>query len=134
EEADAQGRLEMYPCRHLHNRVALRGRQPGSSIDKMVTKDQVRRLGRVVGRTDHGVEMELAQRRVNAIDPEVLVNGDRLVVGHAAERRLRIIRSRCQGDDQVPDVLVEIRQLDVLVGKVEGDGVLQLSARYWHAD
>jgi len=116
----------------LDDRITFRRRQARRTENKVVSKDQVGRPRRVVGSGDHCVEIELAQRGVDAVYPKGLVSGKRLVVSHAAESRLRIVRSGWHGGNQVPDVLIKEWHLGLRVGVIERDGVVQGLAGHGH--
>ncbi len=70
---------------------------------------------------------------IDAVDAGVLVDGERLVVGHAAKDGLRIVGARRERHRQLEDVLVEVRHLDVRMRVVEVDRVLQRTAGHRHA-
>src|SRR6202043_860782 len=79
---------------------------------------------------DHSVEIELAQRGVDAVNAKVPVSGKRLIVSHAAESGLWIVRSGWHGGNQVPDVLIKEGHLFVCMGVIERDGVFQSLPRH----
>src|SRR6202011_4734143 len=108
----------------------FRRRQARRTKNKVVSKDQVGGPRRVVGSRDHGVEIELAERRVDAVYPKVLVSGKRLVVSHAAKSGLWIVRSGWHGGNQVPDVLIKEWHLGLRMGVIERDGVVQSLASH----
>src|ERR1700694_563911 len=94
EETDAHWHAKRHARRHLHDGIPFRGRQARGPVDEVIAVEQVGGPGGVVGSADYRVEMELAQRGVDSMDSEILVLGERLVVGRSAEGRLRIVGSR----------------------------------------
>ena len=63
----------------------------------MIAEDQVRGPRWVIGGGDDRVQAELAERKVNAVDTQVLILGQRLVVGDASEDGLWIVRTGLEG-------------------------------------
>src|SRR5207237_6162459 len=119
--------------RHLYDRIPRRRGQPRRAEDEVVSVDQVRRPGRVVGGRDDGIQVELCERGVDAVDARVVVDRQRLVVRDgilAIAQRLRRVWIGVQRVRQIEDVLVEERHLEVGVGIVEVDRRLQVFTRY----
>ena len=81
----------------------------------MVGHDEVGRPPGAVGRRDHGVEVELAEGRVDPVGSGVVIDREGLVVGHSAERGLRVVRrvgsARVHGLRELEDLLEEVRHL-----------------------
>src|SRR5712691_8390150 len=75
EEADAEWRAEHHTRRNLHDGITGPGRKPRGAENEVIAEDQIGGPGRIVGGADHCVEIELAQRCVDAVDPGILVNG-----------------------------------------------------------
>src|SRR5215467_3980517 len=78
--------------------------------------------------------MELADCGIDAVNAEVVVGGECLIVSHASEDRLGIVGSGSHGGYQVPDVLIEVGHLDVGMGVVESDSVVQRLACHRDTD
>src|SRR5882724_377753 len=100
----------------------------------MITVDEIGGPGRVVGRGDHRVEVELLESRVDAVDAGEPIDLECLVVGHPAEYRLRIVGSGCERLCLLKHVLIKKRHLHVSMRVVEVDGALQRASRHRHTD
>src|ERR1700704_694352 len=99
----------------------------------MIAVEEIGGPSRVVGRRDYRVEIELLERRVDAVDPGQSIDLERLVVSHP-EYRLRIIGSGSERLCLLKQVLIEERHLRVGVRVVEVDGALQRAARHRYTD
>jgi hypothetical protein len=66
--------------------------------------------------------------------PRRVVDRERLVIGHADERRLRVVRTGSERVREVEDVLVEERHLTRGIGVVEVDDRPECPARHRHPD
>ena len=78
--------------------------------------------------------LNCAQRGVDPVDSEVLVLGERLVVGGSPEKRLRIVGSRRHRGTELPKILIKERHLVVRMGVVESDAIVQGLARHRNSD
>src|SRR5438132_8646722 len=92
EEADAHRHSKDVRGRDLDDRVARASGEAGAREDEVVRHDEVGRPSGAVGRRDHGVEVELAEGRVDAVRSGVVIDREGLVVGHSAEGGLRVVR------------------------------------------
>ena len=81
--------------------------EPGCAENEVIAKDQIGRPCRVIGGANYCVEVKLSKRGVDAVDAGVLVDGQRLVVGHAAKGRLRIVGTGHQRIAEIPNVLIK---------------------------
>src|SRR5689334_6033323 len=133
EKADAHGRAEYHGRRHLHDGIALGRRKARCSKNEMVAEDKVGGPCRIVRGANHRIKMELADGSVDAVHSVIVISGKRLVVSHAAKSGLRIVRTGRHGCNQVPDVLVEIRHLDIRMCIVKCNGSIQCLACHWHS-
>ena len=61
-----------------------------------------------VSRRHYRVEMELAERCVDTVYTSVVVDRERLIIGHPAEGGLRIIRTRGERLCKVKDLLEKV--------------------------
>src|SRR5439155_22128268 len=86
-----------------------------------------------VGGGHDGIELELANRRVNSVDARIAINGERLVIGKPTEDGLRVIGSRLKCIGKVKDVLIEEGHLGAGVGVIEINRRLECPASYRHA-
>src|SRR5438105_11801595 len=78
--------------------------------------------------------MEPCDGLINSVHAGVVINGQRLVVGEAAEGWLRIVHAGSKRRTKVEDILIEERHLDGGIGVIEIDGGLQRSAGHWYSD
>ena len=138
EEADAHRHPEHVRGRDLDDRVTGTSGEAGAREDEVVRHDEVGRPRGAVGRRDDGVEVELAERLVDAVDPGVVVDRESLVVGHSTERGLRVVRrvgtARVHGLSELEDLLEEVRHLGGRVRAVERDRVGERLVRHRNAD
>ena len=74
EKAEAERRAEDDAGRHLHDGISRSGGEPGGTEDKVIAIDQVGGPGRVVGRGDDSVEMELADRPIDTVYARVVID------------------------------------------------------------
>ena len=135
EEADAHRHTEHARRRHLNDRVARPARQTRAGEKKVVGEDQVTRPAGTVGRRNDRVEVELAERGVEA-HARIVVEGQRLVVSQPAENRLRIVaRVRAAGIHrlrELKDLLEEVRHFSGRVRIVEYDRIRKRLVRHRH--
>src|SRR5882672_531430 len=68
EETDAEGQAEHAPGRYLDHRIPGRCGQTGTGELEVVAEQKIGYPGRRIGRRDHGVELKITDRLVDAID------------------------------------------------------------------
>src|ERR1044071_1054631 len=79
KEAHAKRRTKYDTGRHLPNGIARSGGEARRSKDEFIAVEQVGRPGRVIGRRDDCIELELTQGRIDPIDSCVMIYLERLV-------------------------------------------------------
>src|SRR5215467_7293969 len=85
EEGDPHRNAEDVRRLHLHIWIAARSPETRAAEHEVIAVQQIRLPGRTVGWRYHSVEVEHTQRQIDALDREVLVGRERLVVGHAEQ-------------------------------------------------
>jgi len=101
--------------------------------NKVVAINQIGSPRRIVGGGHDGIELELANRRVNSVDARIAINGERLVIGKPTEDGLRVIGSRLKCIGKVKDVLIEEGHIGTGAGVIEINRRLECPASYRHA-
>src|SRR2546430_11969755 len=87
--------------------------------NEVVAINQIGSPRRIVGGGHDGIELELANRRVNSVDARIAINGERLVIGKPTEDGLRVIGSRLKCIGKVKDVLIEEGHIGTGAGVIE---------------
>ncbi len=101
--------------------------------NEVVAINQIGSPRRIVGGGHDGIELELANRRVNSVDARIAINGERLVIGKPTEDGLRVIGSRLKCIGKVKDVLIEEGHIGTGAGVIEINRRLECPASYRHA-
>src|SRR5581483_322391 len=93
EEADSHRQAEEIAQRHVDDWVSADGGEVGRAEEEAVGEDQVGGPGGGAGGRYDAIEVEPAERQVDAIYCGQAINLESLVVGEAAEGWLRIVRA-----------------------------------------
>src|SRR5438552_14776856 len=101
--------------------------------NEVVAINQIGSPRRIVGGGHDGIELELANRRVNSVDARIAINGERLVIGKPTEDGLRVIGFRLKCIGKVKDVLIEEGHIGTGAGVIEINRRLECPASYRHA-
>jgi len=133
QEADSHRHPQHLGRRHLHDRVPRWAGQPRAGEEEVVGEDQIGGPAGAVGGRHHRIEVELAQRRIDAVRAPIVIHDQRLVVSQPAEERLQRASAGLERLRELEDLLEEERHLLGCVGVVEGDSVGQRLAGHRHA-